>query len=95
MSARKSRKLADKVIPRAQLAREIAAVVADRRLTQAAAATLVNDAPSQLCLLLGGELDGFSAERLLRWLTLLGVDVDIVLRRNTDRKPGTVRIRRR
>ena len=94
MSARKSRRLAEKVIPRELLAKEIARVIDERALTQADAARAVNDAPSQLSILLNGRLDGFSAERLVRMLTLLGVNVDIVLRRNAGSAPGTVRVRR-
>jgi predicted XRE-type DNA-binding protein len=94
MSPGKRRTLADKVIPREQLAREIALLIDERALTQAAAARLVNDSPSQLSLLLNGTLDGFSAERLVRMLTLLGVNVEIVLRRTPATAPGKVRVRR-
>jgi predicted XRE-type DNA-binding protein len=94
MSPRARRTLAGKVIPRDQLAREIARLIEERNLSQAAAARMVNDSPSQLSLLLNGTLDGFSAERLVRMITLLGVNVDIVLRRAPDAGPGTVRVRR-
>ncbi|MDB4875602.1 MAG: transcriptional regulator [Gemmatimonadetes bacterium] len=95
MSARKSRHLAEKVIPRPQLAEEIARLIGRRELAQVRAAEIVNDSPSQLSLLLNGQIAGFSAERLIRMLTLLGVDVDVVLRERTDATPGQVRIRRR
>jgi predicted XRE-type DNA-binding protein len=94
MSPRKSRKLADKVIPRPQLAAEVLRRIERRNLTQARAAEIVNDSPSQMCLLAGGQIDGFSAERLIRMLTLLGVDVDIVVRERSDSVAGQVRIRR-
>jgi predicted XRE-type DNA-binding protein len=91
----KSRTRAANVVPREPLAREIARIIRERRLTQAAAARLVNDAPWQLSVLLRGSTESFSTERLLRMLTLLGSNVDIVLSRTPDGGKGSVRVRRR
>jgi predicted XRE-type DNA-binding protein len=94
MSGKKSRQLGSKVIPRDQLSREVRRAIAERDLSGAAAARLMNDAPSKISGLLHGRIDGFSAERLVRMLTLLGTNVDIVLRRDPYGRRGVVRVRR-
>ena len=95
MTPSKRRVRAENVVPRELLANEIARLIGERRLTQAAAARLVDDAPSQLSVLLGGSTEHFSTERLLRMLTRLGSNVDIVLSRTPDGASGAVRVRRR
>ena len=67
-------------IPKAPLAREIRRLVNEKGLSQTAAATVVQDAPSQLSLLLSGKLRGFSVDRLVRTLLRLGRNVEIVVR---------------
>ncbi len=67
-------------IPKEPLAREIRRLVAEKNLSQTAAAAVVQDAPSQLSLLLSGKLRGFSADRLVRTLLRLGRDVQIVVK---------------
>ncbi len=68
------------VIPKEPLAREIKRLVTEKGLSQADAAVIVQDAASQLSLLLSGKLRGFSAERLVRTLLRLGRDVEIIVR---------------
>jgi len=60
-------------------------------LTQAEAATLIEDAPSQVSLMVTGKTKGFSSERLLRTLVRLGRDVEIVVRKSKGRE-GKVRL---
>lgn len=76
----RSRASAERVIPKEILAKEIASILRDRELTQTEAARIMNDAPSQVSLVVTGKLRGFSTERLLRMLARLGRDVDIVIR---------------
>lgn len=76
----RSRASADRVIPKDVLAKEIAAILRDRELTQTEAARIMKDAPSQVSLVVTGKLRGFSTERLLRMLARLGRDIDIVIR---------------
>jgi len=79
MKARGSR--ADKpLIPKDELAREIATIIRYHHLTQTEAARVVGDAPSQMSLLLSGKIEGFSTERLLRMLLRLGRDIELVFR---------------
>lgn len=62
-----------------QLAREISRIINDRNLTQTAAGAIAGEAPSQLSLLMGGHLRGFSVERMLRTLVRLGQNVELTL----------------
>lgn len=80
------------LIPKEQLANEIAAIVRYRHLTQTEAAALVGDAPSQLSLLLSGKLRGFSTERLLRMLLRLGRNVEMVVRPSPGFRAGKFRL---
>jgi predicted XRE-type DNA-binding protein len=65
------------VVPKEPFAREIARILRDEELTQTEASYLLRDQPSQLSLVVNGHLDGFSHERLVKYLTRLGRDVDI------------------
>jgi len=82
---------ADDIIPKAILSRQIAGILRDRQLTQTEAAYLIHDAPSQISLVVTGKTRGFSGERLLRMLSRLGRDVDIVTR-PAKSKTGRVRV---
>lgn len=68
------------VIPKEPLAREIRRLISDKGLSQADAAIVVQDAASQLSLLLSGKLRGFSIDRLVRTLLRLGREVEVVVR---------------
>ena len=67
-------------LAKAELARKIAEVIAKRRLTQAAAAELLNIDQPKVSALVRGRLAGFSLDRLLRLLVLLGSDVEFVVK---------------
>lgn len=77
---------------KAQLAAQVARVIADRKLTQSAAAVIMGIDQPKVSHLLHGRLAGFSAERLLTWLTELGQDVDITVRTPTRRRAGRLRV---
>lgn len=68
------------LIPKAELAQEIATIIRYHHLNQTEAAKIVGDAPSQMSLLMSGKLEGFSTERLLRMLLRLGRDIELVFR---------------
>jgi predicted XRE-type DNA-binding protein len=68
------------VIPKEPLAREIRRLISVKGLSQADAAVVVQDAASQLSLLLSGKLRGFSIDRLVRTLLRLGREVEVVVR---------------
>jgi predicted XRE-type DNA-binding protein len=67
-------------LAKAQLASHIRAAIGRRKLTQARAAVVVGLDQPKVSALMNGWLAGFSSDRLLRCLTALGQDVDIVVR---------------
>src|SRR5687768_3548916 len=67
-------------LAKAELARKIAELIAKRRLTQAAAAKLLNVDQPKVSALVRGRVAGFSPDRLVRFLVQLGSDVEIVLK---------------
>ena len=81
-------------LAKAELAFRISNLIRSRRLTQARAAQLLKIDQPKISRLLRGKLSGFSTERLMHFLTLLGSDVEIVVRRRpaNSRRPGRVRV---
>jgi predicted XRE-type DNA-binding protein len=64
---------------KAELAHKIARIIERRRLTQAAAAKILGVDQPKISALERGKLSGFSLDRLVRFLVLLGSDVKIVV----------------
>ena len=80
-------------LAKAQLASRIRDIIRQRRLTQVAAATLLRIDQPKVSALLNGRLTSFSSERLMRLLTRLGQDVEIVVRTTPrDRQHGRIRV---
>jgi predicted XRE-type DNA-binding protein len=80
-------------LAKADLAIRIAEAIRARRLTQARAARMLGIDQPKISRLLRGQLSGFSAERLMHFLTLLGRDVEIVVKRTPrSRRQGRVRV---
>lgn len=71
-------------LAKAELARKISQIVTERHLTQAEAASLLGIDQPKISALMRGRLGGFSFERLMRFLNLLGRDVEITVKA----KPG-------
>ena len=67
-------------LAKAELARKIAALITKSGLTQAGAAELLNIDQPKVSALVRGRLAGFSLDRLVRFLVLLGSDVEIVVK---------------
>ncbi len=65
---------------KAELAYKITKIIERRRLTQAEAATLLEVDQPKVSALKRGRLSGFSLDRLVRFLVLLGSDVQIVVK---------------
>ena len=70
-------------LAKAELARKISEIIAKRRLTQAEAAELLGIDQPKISALARGRLEGFSLERLMRFLNVLGRDVEIVVKPKT------------
>ncbi len=68
---------ADELLAKAELAAKIIAVIQRRQLTQTQAATILGIDQPKISALKQGKLSGFSIERLLRFLLLLGQNVEI------------------
>ena len=84
---------AEERLAKAELALRIIEVVRARRLTQGSTAKLFGIDQPKVSRLLRGQLSGFSAERLMHFLTLLGRDVEIVVKPvPRSRRQGHVRV---
>jgi predicted XRE-type DNA-binding protein len=78
---------------KAQLASHIRRIIRRRRLTQVAATALMGIDQPKVSALLNGRLASFSTYRLLRLLTALGQDVEIVVKaRASDHERGRISV---
>ncbi|CAN5163058.1 hypothetical protein BH24GEM3_BH24GEM3_09120 [soil metagenome] len=71
---------AEELLAKADLAIQISCIIEERELTQAEAAELLRIDQPKVSALVRGRLEGFSIERLTRFLNALGQDVEIVVR---------------
>jgi predicted XRE-type DNA-binding protein len=80
-------------LAKAQLASHIRQIIKRRRLTQVTAATLMGVDQPKVSALLNGRLANFSSDRLMRLLTALGQDVDILVKtKPRSRARGRIRV---
>ena len=80
-------------LAKAALAVRIGAVIRARRLTQARAARILKIDQPKVSRLMRGQLAGFSTERLMNFLILLGRDVEIIVRpAPRSRRQGRLRV---
>jgi predicted XRE-type DNA-binding protein len=80
-------------LAKAQLASRIREIVRQRRMTQVAAAGILRIDQPKVSALLNGRLTSFSSQRLMRLLTRLGQDVEIVVKTTPrSRQRGRIRI---
>lgn len=70
---------ADEALAKAELAHKIAVLLRERGVTQSQAAKLLRVDQPKISALLRGKLAGFSLERLMRFLLLMGQDVKITV----------------
>ena len=69
----------EEALAKAELANKISVLIQERKLTQAKAAKLLGIDQPKVSMLLRGRLTGFSLERLMRFLLLLGQDIKITV----------------
>jgi predicted XRE-type DNA-binding protein len=81
----------EELLAKAQLVQRVADIISERKLTQARAAKLLGIDQPKVSALLTGKLEGFSTDRLFRFLNALGRDVEIVIR--PARKDGAAVMR--
>jgi predicted XRE-type DNA-binding protein len=80
-------------LAKAGLAIRINEAIRGRRLTQTGAARILKIDQPKISRLLRGQLSGFSTERLMHFLTLLGRDVEIIVRPTPpSRRLGRLRV---
>ena len=79
---------ADDLMAKADLAAKIIAEIQRRRLTQSQAATILGIDQPKVSALKQGKLSGFSIERLMRLLLLLGRDIEIQVKPRTKSRPS-------
>jgi predicted XRE-type DNA-binding protein len=85
---------ADELLVKAQLATKIAEIIKLRKLTQTQASTLLGIPQPKLSNMLRGRFRGISEIKMLECLTLLGRDVQIVVKSVAKaRKIGHVSVR--
>jgi predicted XRE-type DNA-binding protein len=84
---------ADDLLAKADLAAKIIAEIQRRRLTQGRAAALLGIDQPKISALKQGKLSAFSIERLMRYLLLLGQNVEIRVRaRSNSRSSARLRV---
>lgn len=84
---------AEELLVKATLAIEIERIVRLRKLTQHAAAKLMGIDQPKVSHILRGRLEGYSTERLMGFLTALGRDIEIVVRKAPrSRRQGRVKV---
>ena len=79
-------------LAKAELAARIYQIIQRRRLTQAEAGKVLGITQPKVSALLSGRLDGFSSDRLFRFLNALGCDVQITVSRPHPRTRGLVKV---
>ena len=83
---------ADAHVVKAELVTRIDAIVRQRGITQAEAGRLLGLSQPDVSRLLRGDFREYSLERLLRLLTGLGRDIDIVIRQPRAAGDGRLRV---
>jgi predicted XRE-type DNA-binding protein len=68
------------LLAKAEIVQRICDIISERKLTQTKAARLLGIDQPKISALMRGKLDGFSLDRLFRFLNALGRDVEIVIR---------------
>jgi predicted XRE-type DNA-binding protein len=84
---------AEGMLVKAQLVAKIAEIIRQRGLTQEKAAKLLRLTQPKISKLLKGQFRGVSERRLLRCLTRLGRDVEIIVKPALRQRAGRFRVR--
>lgn len=80
----------DELLAKADLAIEITKLIKDNDLTQAKAAVILGVDQPKVSRVMRGELAEFSAERLMHFVTRLGRDVEIRVKKFRGSRPGHI-----
>lgn len=80
----------EELLAKAELAMQINRLIKQKKLTQIAAAKLLDIDQPKISLLAQGKLSGFSLERLFKFLNILGQDITIKVTKTKSRKKSNV-----
>ena len=84
---------AEELNVKAQIAYRICELIQKRKLTQQEAASILGTGQLRVSALLWGRLEGFSSDRLFRFLNALDQKIEIVIRQNRKRsQPAGIRV---
>jgi predicted XRE-type DNA-binding protein len=83
---------ADQLQVKAELTRQIYNIIHKRRLTQVAAGRLLGLKQPDISALMRGRFTGFSTDRLIKLLTTLDRDVDIIIKRKPRSRSARVNV---
>lgn len=76
----------DIAVAKAKLVQRLRDIIAERKLTQTQAAGLLGLDQPKVSALVRGRVDGYSLDRLFRFLNALGQDVEINIRKSDSPK---------
>ncbi len=83
----------EEALAKAKLAARISDIIKRRRWTQTKAAAFLGIDQPKVSAISHGRLSGFSTDRLLKYLTTLGSDIEIIIRDKPQaKKPGRIRV---
>ena len=74
------------------LASAIVRIMESRDLTLSDAARIIGTDPTKICAIMRGRLKGISVERLIRYICLLGRDVEICISSPLRRRAGKAKV---
>ncbi|MFQ5792356.1 MAG: helix-turn-helix domain-containing protein [Acidobacteriota bacterium] len=84
---------ASEALAKAEIARRIVEILAERRLTQVSAAAVLGMDQRKVSALKRGRLEGFSTDRLFKFLNALDRDVEIVIKPKPEAaEPAGIRV---
>lgn len=83
----------DELQAKAMLMSKVAALLTEKKLNQTAAGKLLGIDQPRVSALVNGKLSLFSTDKLMEFLTVLGNDVDIVVKKRPKAKgPGRIQV---
>lgn len=77
---------AEERLAKAQLAHKISEIIQRRHVSQAEAARILGTEQPKISAIMNGKLSGFSLERLIYFLNVLGSDVQIIVKPKPPRR---------
>ena len=84
---------AEETLAKAEVASRICDIIAERKLSQTTAAAVLGVDQPKVSALMNGKLEGFSSDRLFRFLNTLDRDVEIVIKpKRKEAAHGQVRV---